>query len=296
MRRKPELVVVTGAGSGVGRATVLRFAKAGATVIAADINLDTATETTKLVDRAGGTAHAYEVDVSDPEAMEVFAETVRAEHCVPDVVVNNAGFTTAGGFLEHTADDWDRLMGVNVYGVIQGCRVFAQQMILRGEGGHIVNVASGAAYVPIPLSSPYSTTKAAVLMASQCLRTELARDKIGVTAICPGFIDTGFYTAANHLGVDATEEQRRQNITKGIAKVFGRNPDVVAKAIVQSVRRNPAVRPVTIEAHAGLLVSRISPGLLRLGARFAVIDLIMRLVDTVVPQRVQDAVARMGAR
>lgn len=295
MKRIPALVVVTGAGSGVGRATTLRFANLGSTVIAADINLDSADETSKLVADAGGTAHAYHVDVSDPDAMEVFAQTVKDQHAVPDVVVNNAGFTTAGGFLEHSAADWDRLMGVNVYGVIQGCRLFGRQMVLRGEGGHIVNVASAAAYVPIPLSSPYCTTKAAVLMASECLRIELARDRIGVTAICPGFIDTGFYTSAQHLQVDEAERQRRRDLTKGAAKILGRNPDAVAKAIVSAVRRNPAVRPVTTEARFGYVMSRMSPGLLRAGARFAVVDRALRVAESAVSKRVQDRISKLGA-
>jgi NAD(P)-dependent dehydrogenase (short-subunit alcohol dehydrogenase family) len=295
MRRAAQLVVVTGAGSGIGRASTLRFAEQGATVVASDINLDTATETVRLATEAGGTAHAYQVDVSDDEAMEAFARAVHETHGVADVVVNNAGFTTAGGFLEHTAADWDRLLGVNVYGVIHGCRLFARQMVLRGEGGHIVNVASAAAYVPIPLSSPYCTTKAAVLMASECLRVELARDKIRVTAICPGFIDSGFYPSAQHLGVDDVEGQRRRDLSSGLARVVGRSPDAVAKAIVAATRRNRAIRPVTVEAQLGYLLSRVSPGLLRLGARYAVVDRVVRAADRVVPQRVQDLLVRPGA-
>lgn len=271
MNRMTPLVVVTGAGAGIGRATVLRFAAEGAVVIAADINLAAAEETAKLVADAGGVAYPYRVDVSDPEAMEAFAQEVYDTQGVADVVVNNAGFTTAGTFLEHTAADWERLMGVNVYGVIQGSRLFAQQMILRGEGGQIINVASGAAYIPIPLSSPYCTTKAAVKMASECLRIELARDNIGVTAICPGAINSDFYRSADHLNSAAHGADLKGASVSMISRI-GSSPDVVAKAIVRAAKTNPAIAPVTLEAKLGYLLSRVSPGAVRLGARFAVLD------------------------
>ncbi|NNH70924.1 SDR family NAD(P)-dependent oxidoreductase [Nocardia uniformis] len=278
MKRATELVVVTGAGSGIGRATTLRFARGGAVVIAADIDLEAAEQTAKLVADAGGTAHPYRVDVSDEQAMERFATEVHDHHGVADVVVNNAGFTTAGAFFDHSAAEWDRLMGVNVYGVIQGSRLFAKQMVLRGEGGQIINVASAAAFTPIPLSTPYCTTKAAVRMASECLRIELARDKIGVTAVCPGMIDTGFYRAADHLKTaEHGYGDEVKQATIDIAGRFGHSPDVVAAAIVRAVRTNPPIMLVTAEAKFGYLMSRVSPGLLRLGARHAVVDKIAAL-------------------
>lgn len=271
-RQLPSLVVVTGAGSGIGRATSLRFAGLGATVIVTDIDEERAAEIAGLVRKRGGTAHSYLLNVADPDAWESFGAALRAEHGVADVLVNNAGYTTAGRFLDHTPADWDGLMAVNVMGVVQGGRVFAAQMIEEGVRGSIINVASAAAYIPIPLSTAYCATKAAVLMASECLRAELARHDIGVTAICPGFINTSFYSDARHLGADEQRKERLRTASDGAAKTIAHGPDTVAKAIVHSVRTNPAVQPVTFEAKAGYVLSRVSPGLVRLGARLAKTD------------------------
>lgn len=295
--RTPKLVVVTGAGSGIGRATALRFAaNTGAMVVAADINADAALGTVRLIHQSGGQAAAFGVDVSDAAAMESFAAEVQRDFGVADVVVNNAGVISAGAFLDHSAEDWDRMMAVNVYGVIHGSRLFAQQMRLRGEGGEIINIASAGGFIPVPLSSPYCTTKAAVLMLSECLRIELARDRIGVTAICPGIIDTGLLVNAPFPGMDPEEAERLRSLALGASHRVASDPDVVAKAVLRASRTNPAIRPVRPEAWAGFALSRLSPATLRFVTRYAVIDRTRKLVDTVVPKRLQNRLIQEGAR
>ncbi|MEV6880132.1 SDR family oxidoreductase [Amycolatopsis sp. NPDC051128] len=178
-----RLVVVTGAGSGIGRATALAFAAEGADVVIADIDAAAAAETLKLLEDHG--AAQYTVDSSDGDAVHRFAEDVRENHGVPDIVVNNAGIGVSGPFLDTSVEDWERVIDVNLWGVIHGCRAFAPMLAERAEGGHIVNLPSAAAHLPSKFLSAYATTKSAVLTLSVCLRAELAADHIGVTAVCP---------------------------------------------------------------------------------------------------------------
>lgn len=264
-----HLVVVTGAGSGIGRETALAFANRGAAVVVADLNAIAAEETVGLVRKLGVDAHSYVVDVADVTAMEDFAKRVIAEHGVPDIVVNNAGIGIAGNFLDTTAADWQRIVDINLLGVVHGCRLFGQAMTQRREGGHIVNVASAAAFTPSRSLGAYAATKAAVLMLSECLRAELDGAGIGVSAICPGIINTPITTSTHYVGISADEEQSRR--TK-VAKQYGRRnypPSKVAAAIVKAVRTNAAVVPVAPEAVGARLLSRLSPAVMR---RFAKID------------------------
>ncbi|MEU9893533.1 SDR family oxidoreductase [Streptomyces phaeochromogenes] len=263
-----QLVLVTGAGSGIGRATAFAFAEAGARVVAVDRDAESAARTAELSRLIGAPqAWAETVDVSDEQAMEKLAEKVAAEYGVVDVLVNNAGIGLSGSFLDTTAEDWRNVLDVNLWGVIHGCRLFGKQMAERGQGGHIVNTASAAAYLPSRTLPAYSTSKAAVLMLSECLRAELAGQGIGVTAICPGFINTNITSTARFTGVDAVEEKRRQ---KKSARLYGlRNypPEKVAEAVLRAVVRNQAVVPVTAEARGGRLMSRFTPRALRAIAR-----------------------------
>ncbi|TVZ94032.1 SDR family oxidoreductase [Streptomyces sp. BK340] len=259
-----QLVLVTGAGSGIGRATAFAFAEAGARVVAVDRDAEAAARTAELSRLVGAPkAWAETADVSDEQAMEKLAEKVHREYGVLDVLVNNAGIGLSGSFFTTTTEDWRKVLDVNLWGVIHGCRLFGARMAERRQGGHIVNIASAAAYQPSRALPAYSTSKAAVLMLSECLRAELAGQDIGVTAICPGFVNTNITSTARFTGVDEAEQRRRQ---KHSARLYGlRNypPEKVAEAVLDAVTHNKAVVPVTPEARGAHLLSRFMPGVLR---------------------------------
>jgi NAD(P)-dependent dehydrogenase (short-subunit alcohol dehydrogenase family)/pimeloyl-ACP methyl ester carboxylesterase len=266
-----QLVVVTGAGSGIGRETALAFARLGADIVVADLNEAAAHESADLVRALGVSAHVYAVDVSDVTAMEAFAAWVIKQHGVPTIVVNNAGIGVAGAFLDTTAADWQRIVDVNLHGVVHGCRLFGAAMAARREGGQIVNVASAAAFTPSRTLAAYGATKAAVLMLSESLRAELSDVGVGVSAICPGIVNTNITTATRYVGLadDAADERGKE-----VAKLYARRnypPSKVATAIVKAARTNAAVVPVTPEAVGARLLSRISPRAMRKLAKLDVL-------------------------
>jgi NAD(P)-dependent dehydrogenase (short-subunit alcohol dehydrogenase family) len=263
-----QLVLVTGAGSGIGRATAYAFAESGARVIAVDRDPEGAARTAEMSRLLGAPeAWAETVDVSDEQAMEKLADKVAAEYGVVDVLVNNAGIGLSGSFFDTSPEDWKKVLDVNLWGVIHGCRLFGRQMAERGQGGHIVNTASAAAYQPSKALPAYSTSKAAVLMLSECLRAELAGQGIGVSAICPGFVNTNITSTARFAGVDGEEEKRRQKRTARLYGLRNYPPEKVADAILRAVVRNEAVVPVTPEARGAHLMSRFTPRALRAIAR-----------------------------
>jgi len=262
-----KLVVVTGAGSGIGRATALGFAANGARIVAADLDLAAAESVSDLITARGGTAHARQADVSAAADMERFANWVRTEVGVPDVVVNNAGIAIVGPLLAHTEEDWQLIIGVNLLGVVRGCRLFGAQMAERGTGGHLVNIASAASYAPSASLPAYATTKAAVRMFSECLRAELAASGIGVTAICPGFTSTPIARAARYVGLPAGEEEQvRENTVRALRRRRF-PPEKVALAVMRAVLRDRPVVPVNAEARVTYALSRAAPGALRALAR-----------------------------
>ncbi|MCT7660229.1 SDR family oxidoreductase [Mycobacterium deserti] len=267
------MVSVTGAGSGIGRETALAFAREGAEIVVSDIDEATAKETAAQIVARGGVAHAYTVDVSDPDAVESFAEQVCAEHGVPDIVVNNAGVGQAGLFLDTPREEYDRVLAINFGGVVNCCRSFGRRLVDRGLGGHIVNISSMAAYSPQQSMNAYATSKAAVFMFGDCLRAELDRAGVGLTTVCPGVINTNIvHTTRFDVPIEKAGrvDARRKQIEKGFAaRRYG--PEKVAKAIVSAVKKNKPIRPVAPEAYLVYGVAHLLPPVMRSTARANVV-------------------------
>lgn len=263
-----KLALVTGAGAGIGRATAVELARHGARkIVLADRDLAAAKETADAVRAACAEAAVYQVDVSDEAAMNELAAQVRNEQGVVDILVNNAGIGMAGRFLETSSANWENIMGVNVHGVISGSRAFGAQMVERGEGGTIINVASAAAYLPSKSMVAYSTTKAAVLALSESLRADFADEGISVTAVCPGFVNTNIAKNTIYAGMSADQQERARGKADVAYRRRNFTPEATAKAIVKSVKTAPAVLPIAAESRIGYAMRRISPGAIRLFAR-----------------------------
>jgi NADP-dependent 3-hydroxy acid dehydrogenase YdfG len=251
MKLAGKTVVVTGAGSGIGRATALACAHQGARIAACDLDqarLDA------LASELGERALVMRrIDVADRAQMAGFAAAVHAVVPAADVLVNNAGVAVAGTFLDTSLDDWDWLLGTNLRGVVHGCHFFVPQMVQR-RTGQVINISSILGIYPGPHTTAYVASKFAVLGLSQSLRTELAPHAVGVTAICPGLISTAIAADCRVAGAIAGHRAKLVEMFKK-----GAPPERVAEAILDAVRTNPAVRTVGRDAWAIHQLTRIAP-------------------------------------
>ncbi|MFH5229323.1 SDR family NAD(P)-dependent oxidoreductase [Antrihabitans spumae] len=260
-----KTVIVTGGGAGIGRETAKLFARGGDRVVIADIDLTAAEDVAIEIIADGGVAVAYKLDVSNEEQWEQFGAWIAAEFGAPNVLVNNAGIMDLGGFLEMSAAQWQRTIDIDLMSVVYGSRVFAKQMIDAGVRGHIVNISSVAAFFPSKLEPAYGVAKAAVLVATQSLRVELAQYGIGVTAIAPGAIRTDLIAHGNRAGLSREAEQDWSAKASAAQRLAFAGPDKVARVIHRSVRRNWAIVPVNPEAWSMYFLFRLSPDLVRIG-------------------------------
>jgi NAD(P)-dependent dehydrogenase (short-subunit alcohol dehydrogenase family) len=253
-----QTALVTGAASGIGRATALALARAGAQVIVCDVN---ETQLAALAGELGSACRlARRVDVSDRAAMQAFADEVHTLVPAVDVLVNNAGVGLQGSMLSTSLADWDWVLGINLGGVIHGCHFFVPRMVERGAGGHVVNVSSVLGIFGAPEVIGYVTSKFAVFGLSESLRAELAAHRIGVSTICPGGIDTDIIASTRFAGEGGATSQLRD----GLQAMFKRRnypPARVADAVVDAIRHERPVVPVTPEAWALYYMRRFAPAL-----------------------------------
>src|SRR2546430_8158300 len=187
-----KVAAVTGAASGLGRAMALAFAREGMPVALADIDERGLLSTAEQARALGVGTSAMRVDVSSGDEVEAFASRTVAELGTVHLVCNNAGVSPLGAAWENTLDEWRWILGVNLWGVINGVRAFAPRLVARGEG-HIVNTASVAGIICPPGSAAYNVTKHAVVALSETLHHDLRSrgSPVGVSVLCPAYVPTG---------------------------------------------------------------------------------------------------------
>jgi NAD(P)-dependent dehydrogenase (short-subunit alcohol dehydrogenase family) len=248
--------LVTGAGSGIGRAAAYALAARGATVLCTDIDEAAADKTAAECTARWGAPHqAYRLDVADRAEVDTVAARIDGEHGALSVLVNNAGVGMTGPYSRMTADEWAFVRSINLDGVVNGCSAFTPPMLSAGRG-HVVNVSSGLAFLPTAGESAYAATKAAVLQLSLCLRADWAAHGVGVTAICPGFINTSIPRTARFTG--GQEDPRvRERLVKGFSRAHP--PEKVGMAIVHAIATNRAMVPVGFESVLGWYAHRYMP-------------------------------------
>jgi NAD(P)-dependent dehydrogenase (short-subunit alcohol dehydrogenase family) len=245
---RDKVAVVTGAASGIGRGLAERFAAEGMKVVLADVEQSALDQADAEMRERGATVLPVRTDVSKPEQMEQLAQQTLEAFGAVHIVCNNAGVGGGGGPLwERTLADWQWTLGVNLWGVIHGIRVFLPIMLEQGDEGHIVNTASMAGLVSIPMLSIYNVTKHGVVTLSETLYMELQAtgSKIGVSVLCPGFVDTNIATSERNRP-DALQneggepelnpqQQAARQMMEGMLKA-GLKPAAVADKVFEAVR------------------------------------------------------------
>ncbi|WP_428385995.1 SDR family NAD(P)-dependent oxidoreductase [Nevskia ramosa] len=245
--------VVTGAGSGIGRAFALELGVRGGRVVCADLKLATAEETAAQIRAAGGQATAIACDVSKLEQVEKLAGKAEQWLAGPvDLVINNAGVGAGGSVVGETPiDDWRWVLGVNLWGVIHGCHVFAPKLRALGRGG-IVNVGSTASFAAAPLMGPYNVSKAAVLALSETLASEFTGTGIKITALCPTFV-------ATNIVKDGRISESSSKMAERLMQWTSVTPESVARTTLDALDRNQLYVLPQVDAKLIWRMKRLAP-------------------------------------
>ena len=259
-----KIAIVTGGASGIGRALSEELASRGSTVIVADVNFDGASETASAITSNGGRAHPARLDVTSPEDVELLVTDTAAQHGRLDFIFNNAGVGVGGEARDITLEHWRRIIDINLFGVIHGTNAAYAVMVKQGFG-HIVNTASLAGLIGAPTMTPYATTKYAVVGLSTSLRAEAEGLGVRVSAVCPGFIQTGIFEASTFA---KSTSQTFLNLIP--FKLM--DAQSAARKILRGVERNRSI--IVFPSYARLFwwLARLNPALLNPLSRKTVND------------------------
>jgi NAD(P)-dependent dehydrogenase (short-subunit alcohol dehydrogenase family) len=247
-----KTAIITGAGSGIGKALAMEMADRGAYVVISDINAERIEKAAEEIRKAGGKVTASVLDVSDCDAVrKMIDDTARTQGSL-DYIFNNAGIAVVGQAKDFSTDDWRKVIDINLMGVVNGIAAAYPFMVRQGFG-HIINTASIEGLAPLSFSASYVASKYGVVGLSSALRIEGAAHGVKVSAICPGYVKTAMFRDFKTINVD------RKKLTP--PDRAGVTPEECARIILKGVERNRAFILVTPFAKIFWLLNRISPEL-----------------------------------
>ena len=229
-----KVAVITGGGSGIGQALACQLAEKGCNLALVDVNRKGMAETKRKISNKGIKVTQHIADVSAEEAMAKLADDVIAAHGQVNLLFNNAGITYAKTFEGHSLADWERIIGINIWGVIYGCHFFLPHLKEQAGDAHIINLSSMVAFLAPPQQTSYSTTKSAIKGLSESLWAELHGEGVGVTVVHPGAIRTHIMDEA----LKSAEDKEGFARTKSLVDKMAMPVEKAAKKILKAVRKD----------------------------------------------------------
>lgn len=254
MRLKNKIAIVTGGGSGIGTAICRAFSNEGASVVVADRNLPAAEEVAQSLRKSGHAAMAVEVDIGDPEKIATMTDVVMQEYGQIDVLVNNAGARVIKGLLQHTVEDWDQMIRINLTGPFLCSQAVIPHMLENG-GGSIINLASIASFMGRPNRCAYVAAKTGVLGLTRAMAADLSGKNIRVNAIAPGMVASAFnqsFAEATDTGPAWAEEN--------LIGRWGQPEDIAGAAVFLASEESGFVTGADIKVEGGWLGARSRSG------------------------------------
>ena len=237
-----KVAVVTGGGSGIGRALAHAFARRGARIALADIEKPALDAVASELERAGSQVLALRVDVADPRQVAQLADSVYETFGAAHVLCNNAGIAVGGRVRDLSLEEWEWALRVNLFGVIHGLHAFLPRMLESGEPCHIVNTASLAGMMSMPGLTPYSASKYAVVAISEGLAMECAGTNVGVSVVCPGWVKTRIAESDRHKGPEipvrpvTPEMEMMRGLLRGVID-SGTEPEEIAQRVLEGIEQ-----------------------------------------------------------
>lgn len=230
---KDKVVIVTGGGSGIGKALCVNLAKLGAIIIVTDIDINKATEVKSTIESINGYAESKKMDVTDYNNVKQIITSIAEKYSRIDYIFNNAGISILGEIRDFGIDHWNKVINVNLFGVLYGTIVSYPIMVKQGLG-HIVNVASLGGLFPSPFNAPYIASKHAVVGLTKTLRIEAKELNVKVSVVCPGAVRTGIFENTEIVNIDRNQFfESFPTPTKGLLEV-NKAVEIILKGVIKN--------------------------------------------------------------